>query len=236
MNVGTCTEQILSLCTGAGGLGRGVHMALGDARTVCVVEYEASAIELLVTRMEEGWLDDAPVWTDLHTFDGGSWRGRVSGVVAGIPCQPHSVAGKGLGADDPRDLWPVTARLLRDARPRWFFLENVPGILGYYFERIRPELSAMGYCVAEVLVTAAEVGAPHRRERLFILAVAGRAGADGWTAFEDGERWQGAPGDDCGNRPSTGRRPGRLRAAARVARGKRNSAGRRAAAGTCKQR
>ena len=157
-------------------------MALPTARVVCCVEHEASAAELLATRMEEGWLDNAPVWTDLRTFDGKPWRGIVQGIIAGIPCQPHSVAGKRLGEFDPRDLWPETAGIIRDVGPDWVFLENVPGILRYYHARIRPELHALGYRTAEGLFTAAEVGAPHRRERLFILAH--RDGPDGWQAGE----------------------------------------------------
>lgn len=163
-------ETILSLCSGAGQLDRGVHAALGGARTVCYVERELAAALVLAARIRDGALDDGPVWSDLFTFDGGAWRGRVRGIVAGIPCQPHSVAGKRLGEDDERDLWPHTAELIRAVAPDWFFLENVPGIARYYYARIRPELRDMGFRVAECLVTAEEVGAPHRRERLFVLA------------------------------------------------------------------
>lgn len=173
------SQHYISLCSGGGGLDLGIARALGGARCVVYVENEVTAVERLVCAIEEGRLDDAPVWTDLRSFDGGSWRGRVEGVIAGIPCQPHSYAGRGLGADDPRDLWPVTRELLRDLGPGWFFLENVPGILPYYHARIRPDLQAMGYRVAEALVTAAEVGASHKRERLFVLADSDLAGLEG---------------------------------------------------------
>lgn len=170
MNVAVRTETILSLCSGAGQLDRGVHAALGSARTVCYVERELAAALALAARIRDGALDDAPIWSDLLTFDGAEWRGRVRGIVAGIPCQPHSVAGKRAGADDARDLWPHTAELIRAVSPDWFFLENVPGIARYYFARIRPELRDMGFRVAEDFVTAEEVGARHKRERLFVLA------------------------------------------------------------------
>ena len=179
---------IVSLCSGIAGLDLGVRRALGAARTVLYVERELTAARVLEAQIAAGRLDDAPIWSDVTTLVGTAWRGLVDGVVAGIPCQPHSVAGKGLGADDPRDLWPVTARLLRDIEPGWFFLENVPGILRYYHGRIRPELHAMGYRTAEALVTAAEVGAPHKRERLFVLAhrTGGGWGVGGQSPRSDG--------------------------------------------------
>lgn len=173
----TRTEQILSLCTGAGGLDRGVHMALGNTRVVCCVEHEASACELLATRMEEGRLDDAPLWTNLHTFDGIPWRGLIHGVIGGYPCQPFSVAGKRLGTADPRHLWPSISRIIGECAPDWCFFENVAGHLRLgYWDVVRPDLERLGYRVAEGIFTAAEVGAPHRRERLFILAHASSAG------------------------------------------------------------
>lgn len=85
---------ILSLCAGVGGLDLGIRVAQPNARAVCFVEIEAFACEILAMRMEDKSLDEAPVWTDLRSFDGKPWRGVVDCITAGYPCQPFSVAGK----------------------------------------------------------------------------------------------------------------------------------------------
>jgi DNA (cytosine-5)-methyltransferase 1 len=160
----------LSICSGAGGLDLGVRMAVRGARTVCYVEREAAAIAVLAARMADGRLDSAPVWTDLRTFEGAAWRGVVDLIAAGIPCQPHSLAGLRRGAADERDLWPDLRRVIGECRPATVFLENVPGILPYYWGTIRPQLQDLGYRTAETLASAEAAGAPHRRERFFALA------------------------------------------------------------------
>ena len=169
------TLDILSLCPGGGGLDAGVRLALPRARAVCYVEIEAPATAVLAKAIAAGIVDDAPVWSDLFTFDARAWRGLVDGVIGGIPCQPHSYAGKRGGEDDARDLWPVTARVVYEVAPAFCFFENVPGILPYYWGRIRPDLQALGYEVEEGIFSAEEVGAPHLRERLFWLAYRERA-------------------------------------------------------------
>ena len=168
--------NILSLCTGAGGLDLGLRLAQRTARTVCYVEIEAHACEVLVTRMEEACLDDAPLWTDLGTFDGRPWRGLVDCLIGGYPCQPFSIAGQRKGADDPRHLWPHFARIIGECEPEWVFLENVANHLNVGYRQVREELEELGYRVTEGLFTAAEVGAPHLRQRLFVLAHAERLG------------------------------------------------------------
>ena len=163
---------ILSLCSGAGGLDIGVHGAMGGgARTVCYVEHEVTAAEVLVARIADGAVDDAPVWTDLHTFDACPLRGRLAGLIGGYPCQPFSNAGRRLGTADPRHLWPSISRIIAECEPDWCFFENVASHLRLgYWDVVRPDLERLGYRVAEGIFTAAEVGAPHRRERLFIMA------------------------------------------------------------------
>ncbi len=160
----------LSLCAGAGGLDLGLHLALPDYRTVCYVERESYAASALVARMEDEALDRAPVWDDVTNFDGKAWRGMVDIVHGGYPCQPFSVAGRKLGDKDPRHLWPHIARIVREVKPPVCFFENVGGHLRLGFEQVHDDLRAMGYRVKTGLFTAAEVGAPHKRERLFILA------------------------------------------------------------------
>src|SRR3990172_9327215 len=129
VNVAVRALRVASICAGAAGLDLGLRMAEPAARTVLYVEHEATACLQLVARMEDGSLDPAPLWTDLRTLDGRPWRGVVDCLIGGIPCQPHSVAGKRLGAADERDLWPDTARVIGECRPEWVFIENVPGLL-----------------------------------------------------------------------------------------------------------
>ncbi|WP_373504084.1 DNA cytosine methyltransferase, partial [Aestuariivirga sp.] len=129
------------------------------------------AAATLVARMEDASLDQAVVWDDVGTFDGRPWRGAVDIVTAGYPCQPFSVAGKRRGADDPRHLWPHVARIIAEVEPPFVFLENVAHHLRLGFPEVADGLVCMGYKLAAGLFTAAEVGAPHKRERLFILAI-----------------------------------------------------------------
>jgi DNA (cytosine-5)-methyltransferase 1 len=191
--------NVLSMCSGAGGLDLGIGLAIPMARTVCYVEIDAYACELLATRMEEECLDAAPIWSNLRTFDGAAWRGLVDLVIGGYPCQPFSVAGKQLGEKDPRHLWPDVARIVRECDPEWCFFENVGGHLRLGFREVAGKLHSMGYRVAAGLFTAEEIGAPHKRERLFIMAhrcgerrqqVAGSALSDEATNGRTG--WHGS--------------------------------------------
>jgi len=161
----------LSLCSGAGGLDLGLAIAIPGYRAVGHVERETYAAATLVARMEDASLDRAPVWDDVASFDGRPWRGAVDIVTAGYPCQPFSVAGKRQGADDPRHLWPHVARIIGEVEPPFVFLENVAHHLRLGFPEVAAGLVRMGYRLAAGLFTAAEVGAPHKRERLFILAI-----------------------------------------------------------------
>ncbi len=162
--------NVLALCAGVGGLELGIRLAVPTARTVCYVEREAVAATILVARMEDGLLDEAPIWDDVGTFDGKPWRGLVDCITGGYPCQPFSSAGRRRGTDDPRHLWPHFARIIREVGPRLCFFENVDAHLTLGYAIVRTELVELGFRVAEGLYTAAEVGAPHLRKRLFIMA------------------------------------------------------------------
>ena len=160
----------LSLCSGYGGLELGLRRACPNIRAIAYVDVEAFACANLVSKMEKGLLDAAPIWTDIKTFNAKLFRDRVHIVTAGYPCQPFSVAGQRKGTDDPRHLWPYIARIVQTVRPVWCFFENVSGHLSLGFPEVYRSLRLMGYKVEAGLFTAAEVGAPHKRERLFILA------------------------------------------------------------------
>jgi DNA (cytosine-5)-methyltransferase 1 len=163
--------RTLSVCSGGGGLDLGVELALPGARPVCLVERDVFAAAHLVQKMEAGLLAPAPIWSDLRTFDGGAWRGAVDLFVGGIPCQPHSQAGRRGGLNDPRDLWDDARRVIEESEPGLVFLENVDGFVSSALERVTDDLRGMGLRTTAGLFTAAEVGAPHERRRCFVLAV-----------------------------------------------------------------
>jgi len=190
----------LALFAGAGG-GLLASRLLGH-RVVCYVEREPYFVEVLRARIGEGYLDDAPIWDDVRTFDGGAWRGCVDIVSAGFPCQPFSAAGQRRGAEDERNGWPDTGRIIREVRPRWVFLENVPGLLfgsHGYFGRVVGELAACGYDCRWDCVSASAVGAPHRRDRLWVVAADTECGElwdePGWGRGACGEG-ASEPSDD----------------------------------------
>ena len=164
----------MALCAGVAGLELGVGMALQqlglEYRCVCYVEREAYAAACLVARMEDAVLDPALIWDDLTTFDGGQWRGKVDLITAGFPCQPWSVAGSQRGTEDDRWLWPSIAAVVRDVEPRWVFLENVPGLISGGLGPVLGDLASLGFDAEWGCYRASEAGAPHRRERLFLLA------------------------------------------------------------------
>lgn len=160
----------IALCAGVGGLELGLHIAEPGYRTVCYVERESAAASTLVARMEDQALDQAPIWSDLTTFDGRPWRGKVRIVTAGYPCQPFSSAGLRRGTDDPRHLWPHVARIAQEADAEWLFCENVEGHVSLGLSAVLADLSAMGFSAKAGLFSAAEVGASHLRRRIFILA------------------------------------------------------------------
>lgn len=181
------SPRVLSLCAGIGGLDLGIRRVFPAARTVCYVEREAACIEILATRMEEGSLDPAPVWTDLKSFDGTDWRGAVDLIAAGYPCQPFSHAGKRKGADDPRHLWPDIARVIRETQPRALVLENVQGHITKGLREVLEEITELGFDAEWGVYSAAQAGLPHRRNRLFILAYT--AGSRLSLAGQEGQ-WQ----------------------------------------------
>lgn len=174
----------ISLCAGVGAFDLGFslgceHIGL-NARTVAYVEREAFAASQLLALMEAGCLDAAPICPDLAEFDGRTFRGVVDCIIAGLPCQPYSVAGKRKGHTDQRsygddDSGPLgqAIRIISEVQPTLAFFENVPPwVMGGHFRRFGEELCDLGYDILEPLFLAAEdVGASHRRERVFILAI-----------------------------------------------------------------
>lgn len=188
--------RALELCAGYGGFSLGLRLCGIETRTVCMVEREAYAAAVLVAQMEAGWLDPAPVWSDLCTFDSRPWRGAVDLVCAGFPCQPWSLAGKRLGEADDRWIWPDIARIVEECRPSLVFLENVELAA---FRRPRVDLESLGYRVGPaVRVSASDVGAPHQRDRWWVLGClpdADQVGRDG-RAWAQREGWRDESADN----------------------------------------
>ncbi len=155
-------------------LDNSIRLVLPGARTVCYVEREAYAAAVLAARMCDGTLDEAPVWSDLGTFDGRAWHGVVDCVAGGFPCQPSSTAGRRAGADDERWLWPQIQRVLGEVEPAYVFLENVPGILtvsgGAPFGSVLAGLASLGFAAEWCCLPASALGAPQRRNRFWLLA------------------------------------------------------------------
>ena len=164
------TQNIISFCTGYGGLELGIKRAGVDVRTIVNVEIEAFCCANMAAKIEEGRMDNAPIWTDLKTFPAREFRGKVHGLIGGYPCQPFSSAGKRQGEKDPRHLWPYILKHVRAIRPVWCFWENVAGHTTMGLWRVLSDLEEEGYRVATGIFSAEEVGAPHQRKRVFILA------------------------------------------------------------------
>jgi len=185
----------LALFAGAGGgiLGGGI---LGW-RTICAVEWEPYAASVLAARQNDGLLPPFPVWDDVRTFDGRPWRGRVDVVSGGFPCQDISVAGKGAGIDGERSgMWAHMARIVGEVRPRYVFVENSPALLTRGLGRVLGDLAALGYDCRWTVLGAADVGAPHRRDRFWLVAHADSQ-RQSWQQRPAGSR-QAGPTGGCG--------------------------------------
>lgn len=201
--------RTISICAGVGGLDLGVRIARPDARCVAYVEREASAAASLVASMEAGRLHPAAIWSDLRTFDAGAWRGAVDCVLSGDPCQGNSVAGKRLGADDDRWLLDRAIECFDQSGAHTFFRENVPGNLAGQLAAAIPALERLGCRIACGIFSAAEAGAEHDRERLFLLANARRERLEGseWLQFDAGQdrAWEARSPRSAAERGPNGR-------------------------------
>jgi len=160
----------VSLCAGYGGIDLGLKRAIPSLRTIAFAEIEAFACANLVAKMEAGLLDPAPLWTDLKSFPWADFHDCVDILSGGYPCQPFSAAGKRLGADDPRHLWPYISAGIAAMRPSLCFFENVEGHISLGLPDVIEDLAGLGYRTTWGIFSASEVGAVHQRKRVFILA------------------------------------------------------------------
>ena len=173
--------RVLSLCSGYGGL----DIAVGG-ELVAVADTDQDASAVLAHRHP-----NVPNLGDITTAD---WP-DADIITAGYPCQPFSAAGRRKGADDPRHIWPHVLRAIRVVRPRHVILENVAGHLSLGFDTVLADLAGIGFDADWAVVRAADVGAPHQRARLFVVAY-----PHGQPARWDSGTAPGAQGQD-GGRP-----------------------------------
>ena len=175
----------LHLFAGAGGGILG-GILLGH-RTVCAVELEPYCRKVLLQRQRDGILPKFPIWDDICTFDGTPWKGKVDIVCGGFPCQDISAAGKGAGITGERSgLWSEMARIIGEIRPKYAFVENSPMLVGRGLTRVIGDLAEMGYNASWIVLGASDVGANHKRERIWILATDSMC-----------KRWQGIKVNRC---------------------------------------
>jgi len=198
----------LSLFSGAGGGVLGTQLLGWE--TIGYVEYNEYCQRVIRQRIEDGCLDNAPIFSDVNAFisEGyaDAYKGMVGVISAGFPCQPFSVAGKKAAEDDPRNCWPQTLDIIRRVRPRYCLLENVGGLLSRkhrYFETILKDLAESGYDAWWKVISAAEVGGPHKRDRLWIVAHANHSRKlQSEGSKQDKWRWAGYDGEEVSDTSS----------------------------------
>jgi DNA (cytosine-5)-methyltransferase 1 len=180
----------LSLFSGIGGIDLAAEWA--GFESVAMVERDKYCQKVLAKNFP-----NAKIYDDVTTFNAYEYRNKIDLISGGFPCQPHSLAGKRKASGDERDLWSEVVRIIRESRPKFFLGENVRGLLssesGAFFGRILNDLDKLGYRVGWCLYGAKDIGAVHRRERVFIVAYA--SGIGGTT---EGDNWE--RGSFCGER------------------------------------
>lgn len=176
----------LALFAGAGGGILGSHLM--GCTTVCAVERDAYAAQVLAQRQNDGILPAFPIWSDITTFDGRPWRGIIDVISGGFPCQDISSAGKGAGIDGERSgLWSEMARIISEVRPGEVWVENSPMLVSRGLARVISDLAQMGYDAHWTRFSASNFGAPHIRDRLWIVGYASSKRFSQWSIKEMGQ-------------------------------------------------
>ena len=157
--------KVVDLFSGIGGFSLGLEAA-GAFRTVAFCEQDPFCQAVL----RKHW-PDVPIYDDVRTID---FEGDIDIITGGYPCQPFSVAGKQKGAADDRHLWPSMFQIIKHKRPRWVVAENVAGHIAMGLDEVLFDLESEGYTARPVVIPACAVDAPHRRDRVWIVADAAR--------------------------------------------------------------
>jgi len=161
----------LALFAGIGGGILGGYLC--GFKTVCAVEIDPFCREVLLRRQMDGCLPKFPIWDDIKTFDGRPWKGKIDIITGGFPCQDISIAGKQAGLLGSRSkLWFEMSRLIKEIQPQWVFIENSPNLRTRGLATVLEDLTCMGYFTRWGVLGARNVGAPHRRNRMWLVAYA----------------------------------------------------------------
>ena len=175
-----------SLFTGIGGIDLAAEWA--GFETVGQCEWADYPTKVL----EKHW-PDVPKWRDIRSVTAESFYERtgfrtVDLISGGFPCQPFSVAGKRKGEDDDRFLWPEMLRVIQELQPTWVIGENVPGIVNMALDQVLSDLESLNYSTQAFLIPACAVDAPHRRNRIFIIAYTNSTGGSECKKVRGGSR------------------------------------------------
>jgi DNA (cytosine-5)-methyltransferase 1 len=152
-----------------------------------------------------------PIHDDVKTFSANA--GNYELITAGFPCQPHSQAGKRKASKDDRDLWPELFRVICEVRPKWIVLENVPGLLssesGRFFGVVLRDLAQAGFDAEWRVISCADLGGSHRRDRVWVVAYATEFGRKGRadSGFGEGMSWTGIQAQSSRGDNSDGKWP-----------------------------
>ena len=172
---------MLDLFSGIGGFSLGFERAGMITEAFCEIDPYCQAV------LKKHW-PHVKLHGDIREIDGKEYEGKIDIVCGGYPCQPFSAAGKRKGEKDKRHLWPEMLRVIRVSKPAWVVAENVRGHVSLGFDTVAAQLEGEGFSVWPFLIPACAIGAPHKRERLWIVANAddSRGGAPG--SGSDGNR------------------------------------------------
>jgi len=166
----------LALFAGVGGLELGIKQLIPSSRIICYVEGEAFSASVLVSKMEKGILHEAPIWSNVRTFNGSIFSRKVDFISAGFPCQPFSQAGKLKGKEDERWLWDDIERIIGEVRPKFIFLENVSNFINGGIDAVLGTLAKFGFNAEYGCLKVSEVGGNHHRNRFFLFAYSAEGG------------------------------------------------------------
>lgn len=155
--------KVLDLFSGIGGFTLGLERAGMQTMAFCEIDKFCQKV------LKKHW-PHIPIHDDITKLDGKQYAGTIDLICGGYPCQPFSVAGKQKGHQDARHLWPEMLRIIKDAKPEWVVAENVEGHIKLGLDAVLNDLESEGYTCWTFIIPACAIGAPHQRNRVWIIA------------------------------------------------------------------
>jgi DNA (cytosine-5)-methyltransferase 1 len=155
--------NVLDLFSGIGGFSLGLTRAGFNTIAFCEIDKYCRSI------LKNHW-PDVPIFEDIKSMSSKDINGTIDVITGGFPCQPFSVSGKRRGYADDRFLWPEMFRIIQESHPRWVICENVPGIINMALDTVLDDLEGESYETETFIIPACSVNAPHRRDRVWIVA------------------------------------------------------------------